>query len=54
MELNKVGLDEAEKLLKVAEKKEEESNQIIEFTKEIKKYPVDFKLKIVLILKRMN
>ena len=34
----------------MAEKKEEESNQIIEFTKEIKKYPVDFKLKIVEII----
>ena len=50
MELNKVGLDEAEKLLKVAEKKEEESNQIIEFTKEIKKYSMKFKLKIVEII----
>ena len=30
-----------------AEKKERESNQIIEFTKEIKKYSMEFKLKIV-------
>ncbi len=38
------------KLLKIAEKKEEESNQIIEFTKEIKKYSKEFKLKIVEII----
>ena len=36
MELNKVDFDEATKLLKLAEKKEEESNQIVEFTKEVK------------------
>ena len=35
MDLNKVNADEANELLKLAEKKEEESNQIIEFTKEI-------------------
>ena len=50
IDLNKIDSDQADKLLKLAEKKEEESNQIIEFTKEIKKYPVDFKLKIVEII----
>ena len=50
MDLNKTDFNEADKLLKLAEKKEEESNQIIEFTKEIKKYPLDFKLKIVEII----
>ena len=50
MELNKVGLDEAEKLLKVAEKKEEESNQIVEFTKEVKKYSMEFRLKVIEII----
>ena len=41
---------EADELLRLAEKKEEESNQIIEFTKEIKKYSMEFKLKIVEII----
>ena len=50
MDLNKVRTDEANQLLKLAEKKEEESNQIIEFTKEIKKYSMEFKLKIVEII----
>ena len=48
--LNNINSDKAEEIIKSAEKKEEESNQIIEFTKEIKKYPVDFKLKIVEII----
>ena len=43
-------MDEAEKLLKIAEEKEKQSNQIVEFTKEIKKNPVIFRLKIVEIL----
>ena len=50
MDLNKFGLDRAEKILKDAEKKEEESNQIVEFTREIKKYPIEFRLKIVEII----
>ena len=50
MDLNKINADQANKLLKIAEKKEEESNQIIEFTKEIKKYSKEFKLKIVEII----
>ena len=50
MDLNKVNADEANELLKLAEKKEEESNQLIEFTKEIKKYSMEFKLKIVEII----
>ena len=50
IQLNQVSPNEAEKLLKIAEKKEEESNQIIEFTKEIKKYSMEFKLKIVEII----
>ena len=49
-QLNQVNADEAEKLLKIAEKKEEKSNQIVEFTKEIKKYSMEFKLKIVEII----
>ena len=50
IQLNQVSPNEAEKLLKIAEKKEEESNQMIEFTKEIKKYPMEFRLKIIEII----
>ena len=50
MDLNKISFNQADELLKIAEKKEEESNQIIEFTKEIKKYSMEFKLKIVEII----
>ena len=45
MDLNKLDLNKAEQVMKDAEKKEEESNQIIEFTREIKKYPIEFRLK---------
>ena len=48
--LNKTSVEQASKLLKLAEEKEKESNQIIEFTKEIKKYSMEFKLKIVEII----
>ena len=50
IDLNKISSHQADELLKLAEKKECESNQIIEFTKEIKKYPMEFKLKIVEII----
>ena len=50
MDLNKFGLDRAEEILKDAEKKEEESNQIVEFTRAIQKYPIEFRLKIVEII----
>ena len=50
MDLNKISSNQADELLKLAEKKEGESNQIIEFTKEIKKYSMEFKLKIVEII----
>ena len=42
--------NEVEELLKMAEKKEQESNQIIEFTREIKKYSMKYRLKIIEIL----
>ena len=48
--LNAITLNEAEELLKKAEKKEQESNQIIEFTKEIKKNSMEFRIKIIEIL----
>ena len=50
MNLNKININEAEELLKLAETKEAESNQIVEFTKEIKKYSMDFRLKIIEII----
>ena len=50
MELNQINSDQAEKILIKAEKKEEESNQIVEFTREIKKYPIEFRLKIIEII----
>ena len=50
MDLNKIDLNEAEKILKDAEKEEEKSNQIIEFTKKKKKYPIEFRLKIIEII----
>ena len=42
--------NEAEELLKKAEEKEQESNQIVEFTREIKKNSLEFRLKIIEIL----
>ena len=48
--LNETSPDGAEEILKLAEKKEEESNQIIEFTREIKKYSMEFRLKIIEII----
>ena len=50
IDLKLAEINEVEKLLKIAEEKEKESNQIIEFTKEIKKNPMEFRLKIVEIL----
>ena len=50
MNLNKFNVDKAEQILKDAEKKEEESNQIVEFTREIKKYSIEFRLKIIEII----
>tara|TARA_Y100000590_G_C15397670_1_gene892568 strand:+ start:429 stop:845 length:417 start_codon:yes stop_codon:yes gene_type:complete len=42
--------DETEQILKNAEKKEKDSNQIIEFTREIKNQTMEFRLKIIEIL----
>jgi len=50
MDLNKFSFEKAEKILKDAEKKEASSNQIIEFTREIKKYPMEFRIKIIEII----
>ena len=48
--LNKITIDDAETLLLKAEKKEQESNQIVEFTREIKKNSIEFRTKIIEIL----
>ena len=48
--LSEISVSEAEEIFNLAEKKEEESNQIVEFTKEIKKYSMDFRLKIIEII----
>jgi len=50
IELDSSNSSEIEKILKKAEEKEEASNQIVEFTREIKKYSTEFKLKIIEIL----
>ena len=50
IDLNKINIEQAEKVLKLAEKKEEESNQIVEFTREIKKYSMKFRLKIIEVI----
>ena len=50
MQLKKTDLDEANKIFLTAENKEKESNQIIEFTREAKKYSMEFRLKIIEII----
>jgi len=48
--LDGTNINQVEKILEKAEKKEGESNQIVEFTREIKKYSNEFKLKVIEIL----
>tara|TARA_Y100000590_G_scaffold463527_1_gene630508 strand:+ start:1116 stop:1544 length:429 start_codon:yes stop_codon:yes gene_type:complete len=50
MNLNKIPKDKAENIFNEAQKKEQESNQIIEFTKEIKKNSMEYRLKIIEML----
>tara|TARA_B100000029_G_scaffold177690_1_gene175046 strand:- start:1133 stop:1558 length:426 start_codon:yes stop_codon:yes gene_type:complete len=50
MNLDNLSSKEAEEILQKSEEKEKESNQIIEFTREIKKYPMEFRLKIIEII----
>ena len=45
-----ISSDQVEELMIHAEKKEEEQNQIIEFTKEIKKHSMESRLKIIEII----
>ena len=51
--LNAITLNEAEESLKKAEKIEQESNQIVAFTREIKKNSMEFRLKIIELLWRI-
>ena len=48
--LENINVDQAEELMKLAEKKGEESNHMVEYTREIKKYPMEFRLKIIEIM----
>jgi uncharacterized tellurite resistance protein B-like protein len=50
MDLDQTNREDSQILLNQAEKKEEESNQIVEFTKEIKKYPMEFRLRVIEII----
>ena len=45
--LNSISLKQADDIVVKAEKKEGESNQIVEFTREIKKTPMEFRFKII-------
>ena len=48
--LNNTDAEKVEEIIRLAEKKEEESNQIVEFTKEVKKYSMEYRLKIIEII----
>ena len=50
IDLNNISSDQAEELIKHAEKKEEEQNQIVEFTREVKKYSLKYRLNIIEII----
>ena len=50
IELYNIDLSLAEEIMISAEKKEKQSNQIIEFTSEIKKYPMESRLKIIEVI----
>ena len=50
IELEEIDSKKADEIMVLAEKKEKESNQIVEFTQKIKKEDMKFKLKIIEIL----
>ena len=50
IDLNNISSDQAEELIKRAEKREEESNQLVEYTREIKKYTMESRLKIIEVI----
>ena len=49
-DLSKLPDEKVGKILDLAEKKEQDSNQILEFTKEIKKNNMEFRIKIIELL----
>jgi len=50
LDLTQLSNTKIEEIINLAEKKEQESNQIIEFTKEIKKSDMKFRIKIIELL----
>jgi uncharacterized tellurite resistance protein B-like protein len=50
IELDNLNTSKIDEIMELAEKKEKESNQIVEFTQKIKKESMNFKLKIIEIL----
>ena len=50
IELDEIDSKKADEIMVLAEKKEKESNQIVEFTQKIKRENIEFKLKIIEIL----
>ena len=50
VELYNIDSDSADKIMLSAEKIEKQSNQIVEFTSEIKKYPMESRLKIIEVI----
>ena len=48
--LNNISSDQADDFVSRAEKKENESNQIVEYTREIKKYSMEYRLKIIEVI----
>jgi len=50
LNLTKLPIEKIKTIIEIAEKKELESNQIIEFTKEIKKETMEYRLKILELL----
>ena len=50
IDLNNISSDQAEELIKRAEKKEQESNQLVEYTREIKKHTMESRLKIIEVI----
>ena len=50
MDLTKLRVDEVDKIVKLGEEKEQNSNQILDFTKEIKKSEMNFRLQVIELL----
>ena len=48
--LSNINSDQIDEIMSQAEKKEEEQNQIVEFTKEIKNYSMESRLKIIEVI----